>query len=176
MTTTTPPGQVLRDENGMRLEFVRTFDADVHDVWSALTESDRLGRWFGTWSGDPATGTVELRMWCEDDAATPQGREDDAASPQTVTIVECAEPTRLVVDLPSPDDTWRLEVSLSEDDGTTTLVFTQRLAEPYDATSIGPGWHYYLDRLSAVVANTPVPQTWDDDYLPALKDTYALPG
>ena len=36
--------------------------------------------------------------------------------------------------------------------GATTLVFVQRLAEPYDASSIGPGWHYYLDRLDAVVA------------------------
>lgn len=176
MTATTPVGQVLRDEHGARLEFVRTYDTSLADVWSALTESERLGRWFGTWSGDPATGSVELRMWCEDDTASPRDC-DDADGPQTVTIVECEEPTRLVIDLPSPDDTWRLELSLSgNDDGTTTLVFIQRLAEPYDATNIGPGWHYYLDRLGAVVANTPVPQNWDDDYYPALKDAYALPS
>lgn len=165
MTATTPPGQVLRDEHDMRLEFVRTYDTDPRDVWSALTESDRLGRWFGTWSGDPSTGTVELRMGFEDDAG-----------PQNVTIVECEPPTRLVVDLPSPDDTWRLHLSLTgNDDGSTTLVFTQRLAEPYDATSVGPGWHYYLDRLGAVVTHAPMDQDWDADYYPALKDTYTLP-
>lgn len=36
-----------------------------------------------------STGTVELRMWCEDDRARPQDYEQDPAGPQTVTIVEC---------------------------------------------------------------------------------------
>ena len=48
-----------------------------------------------------------------------------------------------------------------------------RLAEPYDATSIGPGWHFYLDRLAAEVARRPVDQVWDD-YAP-LGGEYALP-
>jgi hypothetical protein len=50
-----------------------------------------------------------------------------------------------------------------------------RLAEPYDASSIGPGWHYYLDRLDAVVADTAVPDKWDD-YYPALQDAYSAPS
>ncbi|GAA1220539.1 Activator of Hsp90 ATPase homolog 1-like protein [Prauserella alba] len=103
------------------------------------------------------------------------GFEDDAG-PQAVTIVECEEPARLVVDLPSPEDTWRLQLSLTtNDDGSTTLVFIQRLAEPYDATGVGPGWHYYLDRLGAVIAHASVNQDWDTDYYPALSDAYPLP-
>ncbi len=164
MTVTTPLGQVLRDEEGMRLEFVRIYDETVDEVWLTLTEPDRLARWFGTWTGDPATGTVELLM-CEDEDSTPQ----------TVTVLECQPPTRLLVELPSPDGTWRLSVSLRAQASGTTLVFTQRLAQPYDASSIGPGWHYYLDRLGAVVTNTVVPDTWDD-YYPSLQDAYALPS
>jgi hypothetical protein len=38
----------------------------------------------------------------------------------------------------------------------TTLDFVHHLSMPYDA-SIGPGWHYYLHRLGAVVAGTTVP-------------------
>jgi hypothetical protein len=76
--------------------------------------------------------------------------------------------------MPSPEGVWTLAVSLRSEPGTTTLVFTQRLAEPYDATNIGPGWHYYLDRLAAVVAGTPVPDVWDD-YFPVLEDSYRLP-
>lgn len=163
MTVTTPLGQVLRDEHGMRLEFVRTYDSPVEDVWSALTESPRMARWFGTWTGDPATGVVELCM-----------TEDEGSTPQAVTILECEAPARLVVDLPSPDGTWRLSASLAERQGTTTLVFVQRLAEPYDASSVGPGWHYYLDRLGAVLADAPVPDVWDD-YFPSLRGAYALP-
>ena len=51
----------------------------------------------------------------------------------------------------------------------------QRLAEPDDASGIGPGWHDYLDRLGGVVTASTVPDQWDD-YFPALQDSYALPG
>jgi uncharacterized protein YndB with AHSA1/START domain len=165
MSTTGPRGQVLRDESGMRLEFVRTYDDPAADVWSALTDPARLERWFGTWSGDPATGTVQVRSLEE-----PEGSEG-----QPATILECVPPHRLVVELPSPDGVWHLSVALTEDGGATTLVFTHRLAEPYAASSIGPGWHYYLDRLDAVLAERPVPDAWDD-YYPVLAADYALPA
>jgi uncharacterized protein YndB with AHSA1/START domain len=163
MTVTTPLGQVLRDDEGMRLEFVRTYTDPIEDVWSALTEPDRVARWFGVWTGDPTTGTVDFVM-----------TEEPDADPQPVKILRCEAPTDLVVDMPSPEGTWNLAVNLSADAGTTTLVFTQRLAEPYDASNIGPGWHYYLDRHAAVLAGTPVPDVWDD-YFPALEDSYRLP-
>lgn len=75
MTVTTPLGQVLRDQAGIRLEFVRTYDEPADQVWSALTEPDRLARWMGTVCGDPATGTVELVM-SEDEDATRSERHD----------------------------------------------------------------------------------------------------
>jgi len=164
MSVTTPLGQVLRDEEGVRLEFVRTYSEPVEDVWAGLTEPARLALWIGTLSGDPATGTVGLRM-----------SEDEAGTPEIVTILECEAPTGLVIDMPSPDGTWRLSVDLRAEGGGTTLIFIQRLAEPYDANSIGPGWHYYLDRLGAVVSGHDVPEAWDD-YYPALKDAYGVPS
>lgn len=160
---TTPLGRVLRDDDGMRLEFVRTFDEAVEEIWAALTEPDRVARWIGTVSGDPATGCVELRM-----------TEDEGSTPETVTILECEPPTRLVVDLPSPDGTWRLSAALRAKGGGTTLVFTHRLAEPYDGSSVGPGWHYYLDRLGAVITGRAVPDSWDD-YSTSLAGSYPLP-
>ncbi|HEX8497877.1 MAG TPA: SRPBCC family protein [Actinomycetales bacterium] len=163
MTVSTPLGQVLRDQDGVRLEFVRTYDDPVGEVWSALTSPDRLARWLGTVTGDPATGAVELVM-----------TEDEGAAAETVTIVDCEPPTRLVVEMPTPDGTWRLSTVLREQDGVTTMTFTQRLAEPYDASSVGPGWHYYLDRLAAVVTATAVPDDWDD-YFPSLAAAYAVP-
>ncbi len=66
MTVTTPLGRVLRDEDGVRLEFVRTYGNPIDDVWSALTDPDRVARWIGTWTGDPATGTVDLVMTDEE--------------------------------------------------------------------------------------------------------------
>lgn len=151
MTVTTPLGHVIRDEQGACLEFTRTFPTDVADLWSAITEPSRCARWFGNWTGDPSTGSVQVVMNAEDDN-----------SAQPVTIVECTEAARLVVELPAPEGSWNLAMDLSEADGGSQLVFTQRLAESDDATSIGPGWHYYLDRLAAVVADTAVPSDWAD--------------
>ena len=164
MTITTPLGHVLRDDEGMRLEFVRDYADPVEDVWSAITESERLARWLGTWTGDPATGFVELRMTAEEGSAA-----------QRVAILECEPPRRLVVETPSPDGAWHLTVTLDPVRQGTRLVFVHRLAEPYDAGSIGPGWHFYLDRLDAVVASGPVPADWDA-YYPALQESYPLPG
>lgn len=163
MTVTSPLGQVLRDEDGMRLEFVRSYDDPITDVWSALTDPDRTARWFGRWTGDPASGSVQVVMVAEADAP-----------PQTVVILVCERPNRLLVETDSPDGVWRLEVTLTEQGGGTMLRFVQRLAEPYDASSIGPGWHFYLDRLSAVVQGREVPEDFDA-YYPALQDEYAVP-
>lgn len=163
MTVTSPLGQVLRDEDGMRLEFVRAYADPIADVWSALTDPDRTALWFGRWNGDPASGHVHVVMVAEADA-----------EPQAVALLVCEPPTRLVVETDSPDGPWRLEVTLADHGGATTLRFVQRLAEPYDASSIGPGWHFYLDRLEAVVHGRDVPEDFDA-YYPALQGDYALP-
>lgn len=65
MTVTSPLGQVLRDEDGVRLENVRSYDDPMTDVWSALTDPERTARWFGRWSGDPASGSIQIVMVAE---------------------------------------------------------------------------------------------------------------
>lgn len=160
---TSPPGTVTRDGDGYQLEFVRTFATSLEDTWSAVTEPDRCERWFGRWSGDPATGEVQFVWTAEDDSTA-----------QTMRIVECDEPRRLVVEMPGPGGVWRVALDLSPDgDARTRLVFSQRLAGPYDS-SIGPGWHFYLDRLGALVAGTTVPSDFDP-YLHDLTSVYAEP-
>jgi uncharacterized protein YndB with AHSA1/START domain len=166
MSVITPLGRVLPDELGMRLEFVRLLDHPVDEVWQVLTVSERLGEWFGTWTGDPASGSVLLR---------PNELPDDAY-PDAVEIVVCTPPHRLSVIAPQMDDPWPLTVELQpRGENGTFLMFTQRLNEPYDASSIGPGWHYYLDRMEAVLAGTSLPDVWEE-YFPALAESYALPA
>ena len=48
--------------NHSLLVLERTFRAPVVDVWAAITEPERLERWIGTWTGDPASGSVLVRM------------------------------------------------------------------------------------------------------------------
>lgn len=162
MPVTTPLGRVLCDNGGVRLEFVRSFPTDVADLWSAITEPDRCARWFGSWTGDSASGTVQVTMTAEDDGTA-----------QTVTIVECEAPTRLVVEMPAPEGSWRLHADLSQARGGSSLLFSQQLAVADEAASIGPGWHYYLDRLAAVVSGADVPDDWSA-YEP-LASGYQMP-
>ena len=163
MTASSPAGRVVRDADGVRLEFERTLTAPVEQVWAAVTDPDLLERWFGRWSGDPASGEVDLVMTAE-----------GSTEPERMTVAACEPTTRLAVVGRGPDGPWPLELVLAADGGGTRLSFTHVLHEPYDAASIGPGWQYYLDRLEAVVAGEPVPADFDE-YLPGPAGAYAVP-
>lgn len=160
MTVQTPLGRLVHDETGRRLVFLRSLPEAPPTVWRALTEPAELAAWFGTWSGDPAQGHVQLSMSAED---------DDSA--QTVSIKRCDAPTHLSVESPSPTGTWPLDIVLTESDGGTLLSFTHRLAPADDSADIGPGWHFYLDRLQAALSGEPVPEDWEQ-YYPSLAASY----
>jgi len=167
MTTTAPQPTGRREtRNGETyLVFERTFRAPIEDVWAAVTESDRLARWIGVWTGDPASGSITFRM-------TAEGED---VPDETIWIDECVPPRRLVMRSAQPveeDVLWAWEVDLAETDGTTTLTFAQGVTDPALAESVGPGWDYYLDRLVAAQAGEELDAIDFDDYYPALKDHY----
>ena len=54
--------------------FERTFAAPIADVWAAVTESDRLVRWIGRWTGDPASGSDHV---LHDGRVPGRARRDD---------------------------------------------------------------------------------------------------
>ncbi|USQ79258.1 SRPBCC family protein [Ornithinimicrobium faecis] len=149
------------------IAFTRTFRAPIEHVWAAVTESDRLARWIGNWTGDPAEGEVLFRMLFEG--------EDHAA--ERFAITDCEAPKRLRITSTMPFDgenpqIWNIRLDLSQDADVTTLTFAQSVPDPAMAEGVGPGWHYYLDRL--VVAEDgadPATVVWDD-YYPALAEHY----
>lgn len=138
------------------LVLTRTFRAPIQDVWAALTESERLGRWFATWTGDPSTGRVQVTWAFEEDMPT---------EPYLVEV--CEEPTRLRVRNENDDPTqvWTLDLRLAEEAGVTTLRFAQVLTDRSLVTDVGPGWEYYLDRLEESVRTGETATTAWDGYL-----------
>jgi uncharacterized protein YndB with AHSA1/START domain len=152
-----PVGRREQRDGRPTLVLERTFRAPVADVWAAVTEPERLVRWIGTWSGDPASGAVMFRMTAEG--------EDVAA--EAVTIHECSPPRRLELTIANSADAsgqWHLEIVLVEAAGVTTLTFAQRLHDPALAKDVGPGWEYYLDRLVAAQADGDVAAVAWPDY------------
>jgi uncharacterized protein YndB with AHSA1/START domain len=143
--------------------FERTFRAPIDDVWAAVTESDRLARWIGTWSGDPASGEVRFRMTAE----------GDEYPENTYEIQRCEPPRRLTVRAVDEVGVWTLDLALSAADGVTTLLFSQVVENPDLIEDVGPGWDWYLDRLVAAETGGDVAAVdFTADYDPALRDHY----
>lgn len=144
--------------------FQRTFDAPIADVWAAVTEPERLVRWIGTWTGDPARGEVSFRMTAEG---------EDVAE-ERIVIDECREPTRLAMRAAGPDggEAWVWQIDLTEADGVTTLTFAQEVADVGLAESIGPGWDYYLDRMVAAETGGDPSAVDFEAYYPAFSPHY----
>jgi len=145
--------------------FERTFRAPIADVWAAVTESDRLSRWIGNWSGDPASGSITFFMTAE---------AEDAPA-ETIWIDECVEPTRLVMRSARPDDhseVWSWQIDLAEAGGVTTLTFAQEVVDLELAESVGPGWDYYLDRMVAAETGADPAAIDFNDYYPQFAAYY----
>jgi uncharacterized protein YndB with AHSA1/START domain len=145
-------GTVTPEPDGRRrLEFRRSWPDPIEDVWGALTEPERLARWIGRYDGERgpgATGTFTMTQ------------EEEPAG-QAVRIVECDPPRRLVLEWAQGEDPWRVQLDLSTDGTTTTLVFTQVLGTGFPAAEVAGGWHWYLDRLDAEIVGGEGPAEWE---------------
>lgn len=169
MTSTTTPRATgyreLRDGQPF-VAFTRTFPAAIDDVWAAVTESDRLARWIGSWTGDPDEGHVMFRMLFEGDEHPAERME----------IEECRAPEHLALRSISAgvdgEQVWEMRLDLAEADGVTTLVFAQSVPDPGEAEGVGPGWDYYLDRMVAAETGGDPATIEFDDYYPALVEHY----
>ena len=163
MTSARQPTGQRDPRDAQWIVFTRHFTAPIDDVWAAVTEPDRMARWIGTWTGDPASGRIEFFMTAEGD--------DVPAEPY---IIETCDPPHELVATSTDGDgqTWRLRIELVDADGTTTLRFGQLLTDPDLAASVGPGWEYYLDRLVAAETGRDLSGVDFDDYYPALSDHY----
>ena len=119
---------VARDDaaDTVSVTVARTYDADRDDVWDALTNPERLPRWFYPITGDLRPGgTFQL--------------EGNAGG----DIRRCDRPTALQVTFGAPDSV--LDVRLADSGGGTTLelIHTVPVAmagSGAGALFVGPGW------------------------------------
>jgi uncharacterized protein YndB with AHSA1/START domain len=160
--TPTPTGKVIPTAIGRDLVLERVLPGSIDDAWASITESDRLARWFCTWTGEARVGaTLDLSLVAEEGDATSQAE-----------ITACEPPTHLAVSTHAQGGSWLLEATLTPiDSDHTRLRFVHHLDEEAKSEEIGPGWEYYLGRLVAAMNGSPMPD-WDD-YWPSLGSAYA---
>ena len=152
-------GRFAHRADGLYLLFDRILSASPESVWEGLTKPEALHGWIGTYTGSPRTGAVRFRMESKHDSQW-----------EYVSILECTEFTRLVLDVGQEEDTWRVMVHLSGGSGKTVLTLGLRLDSAAEAATFGPVWDYYLDRFVASRTHHPLPPF--SRYYPALKRYY----
>ncbi|WP_116450746.1 SRPBCC domain-containing protein [Blastococcus litoris] len=145
------------DDGRQRLEFRRSWPDPIEDVWSALTEPERLARWIGRYDGARGTGGTGTFVMTH---------EEGEHTGEPMTILECDPPRRLVVQWAEQQEgmTWRVDLDLRSEGGRTWLSFVQVFPADADVVDYAMGWHWYLDKLDAVVAGGPGPGGWDGFY------------
>jgi uncharacterized protein YndB with AHSA1/START domain len=158
-TERTPTGRRDTRDADVALVLERQFARPREDVWAALTDPVQLERWIGTWTGDPASGTVDFAMTAE----------GDDVEPGPATILACRPPELLAVSL---GEGWRLELELADSAGGTRLVFAHLVDDAAAMADVGPGWEYYLDRLAAALSDTDVGAIDFADYHPGQCQYY----
>ena len=140
--------------------FPRRLPMSRDQAWAAVTDPARTARWIGSWSGDPASGTVEMTMSAE-----------EGSPAETVEVLRCEAPNLVVVRI-GPDG-WVVTVRIEGDDDEVTISLEQDIADAESASDIGPGWDFYLDRLvEAEAGRDPEALRFSPDYHPALADHY----
>lgn len=114
------------------------FDTDPADLWSALSEPDRLARWLGEVDGDLREGgEIRARFF--------------ASGWEGTGLVEvCEPPRRLVVRTSSPDaGDGVFEVTLTPDGDGTHLVVEDRGMPTDQLPAYGAGDQVHLEDLAA---------------------------
>lgn len=145
---------VLRRADGDAEDVVvvlrRCYDAEIDDVWDAVTDPDRLARWLLPVAGDLRVGgTFQL--------------EGNVGG----EIRECARPQALTVTWGAPESLVR--VRLSPDGGATMLELEHSVPIAFAGSGagglfVGPGWDISVLSLSLHLRGEAVeaPTAWEN--------------
>ncbi|WP_157252145.1 SRPBCC family protein [Nonomuraea typhae] len=149
---------VTRDDERVTVVLKRTYDAEVADVWDALTDPDRMKRWFMPISGDLRPGgNFQL--------------EGNAGG----QILECEPPGRYKVTFGDVSSIVEVRLSPAGDERTDfVLEHSVPLAMAQSgagAFTVGPGWDGALLGLALFVTGEVQP---GDDPAEAARSEEAL--
>jgi uncharacterized protein YndB with AHSA1/START domain len=148
------PGSILgslRSADGAGVVRIEDrYDTDVDDLWEALTDPERLRRWYGVVEGDLRPGG-ELRTYNPDADIESTGRVEACEPPRRLryTSRETDESYRKGNGVPPFDAT--VEATLTSD-GDQTILVIEVHGPPLDKIAFfGVGWQIHAENLAAHV-------------------------
>lgn len=127
------------------------YDTDVDDLWSALTDPDRLSRWYGEVEGDLRSGG-EFTVHLESAGLHGVGRVEVCEAPRRLRVVtrETDESWQQGDGVPPFDQT--IEATLTADGGQTILVIETGGMPVDKAAFYGAGWQIHAENLATYLA------------------------
>ena len=129
------------DETRGAVRMEDVYDTDIDDLWSAVTEPDRLARWLGRFEGD------DLRVGGRLEA------EFTSSWSGEIRIEACERPTRVLVTLaPDTEDETEVEAWLSPEGEQTRLVVEERGLPVGVLAGHGAGWQAHVQDLADYLA------------------------
>ena len=154
-------GSLRRLDDGKGAVAVEDFyDTDIDDLWSAVTEPERLARWIATVEGDARLGgTVQTTFFASGYEGA--GRID-----------VCDAPRRLLVTFqPGTPGETVVEANLTPvGDGRTRLIVEERGFPLAELAGHGGGWQLHAEDLAAYLGGRE-PGEWPERWV-ALKPDY----
>jgi uncharacterized protein YndB with AHSA1/START domain len=151
----------LRAEDGrgvVRME--DTYDTDIADLWSALTDFDRLARWIAVVNGDARLGgTVRAHFTSGFDGEC----RIDVCEPERRLLVS--------VNLGQADPTV-IEATLAREGDRTRLVIEERGLPLDEYAAHGAGWQAHVEDLRALLSGRQ-PSDWNKRWS-ELESAYEL--
>lgn len=149
--------QIWEGRGAVRMETVVATDSS--DLWAAITNPTRLGRWIAEVKGDLHLGGMFSAHFTSGWEGV--GRVD-----------VCDTDVRLVVTMsPGTDDETTIEATLSVVEGGTRLVVEERGIPLPEIAAHGAGWQVHIEDLRAYVNNAEQSK-WRERWL-ALTPEYA---
>jgi uncharacterized protein YndB with AHSA1/START domain len=116
------------------------FDTDIDDLWSALTDPERLDRWLGKVEGDLRVGG-EFHRFFYASGAEGSGRIEVCEPPHRLRLIMTGEPNEQVI-----------EVTLTAD-GDQTIVVVDESGMPLNLlAAYGAGIQVHVEDLASHIA------------------------
>jgi len=137
MSIETPLVEVEGPKNRRLVSLRRTFRVPIEELWSALTEPDRVRCWFAPAKIDPQVGgRIELEQ--------PDG------SKMMEGMIRVFDPPRAFeYDWVSRHQTSIVRYELEPDGDGTRLTLTEHRLTDAAVHQRAPGWHHNVERLEA---------------------------
>lgn len=131
-------GTLRMDAEHVILRLAGSYGTDAADLWSALTDPDRVARWLARVEGDCRLGGT-FRAYLFDTEETVTG-----------TVLICDPPRHLQVSWAADDgEPTLVEIELTEEGERTRLLMHERGIPRSFAAEYGAGWQTHFDGLAA---------------------------